>query len=240
MAEQIQRQQNNSNRINTFLATTTTTTAPPATVSTTSTDTLELENNEAIIKPFTEYYDIQNDPGNIKFAVASLLNCPFRVNMKNAIAEASIYNKDFYIHPKILALNELHNQLKASLVFGQYNYVEISPALADNTDASHCKINPPFHALRGPFNAPTARILSEIYRWQYIKSKKDIMVRAYNPNVQRLSKAWSRRRKNFLAKDYSAKSINYIASVFNAQSEKPELLYTNTTVYLRHLKPIEI
>lgn len=203
---------------------------------------LEVEQDEPT-KPFTSYYDIQNDPGNIKYAVASMFNCPFRVNVHNAMEEAAPYNKNFYIHPKILALNELHNQLKASLVFGQYNYIEISPALADNTDYRHCQINAPFHAMRGPFNAPVARILNRIYHWQYVKIKKEIMQKAYTPSVQRLSRVWSRRRRRHTdstGKDYAAKSINYIADVFNAQSDKPELLYTNTTVYLRHLKPIEI
>lgn len=185
-----------------------------------------------IFRTATQFYDVNNDPGNIKYAVQSLLNNPLRPRTVPV---------NRYYHPRFWALNELINQLKASMIYDQYNYVEISPLIAHNTDPTICKINEPFHALRGIFNGPVARIISEIYRWQMVKCKKDVFNKIHVDGVSRLASTWSRHRNPMdIEKNYSAKSISTIADIFNSQSNKAELLYLNTTVYLRHLKPIEL
>ena len=195
-----------------------TTMVVPAQTSETSTVT---ETNTTI----NNMYNITNDIGFIHYSISALQNCPYEIRSSTPL------------HPFIVAMLALINQQKASLVFNQYNYADVLPVAA--SDSNNAILAQPFPALTGPFNAPVRRVLHELKEWEKIKAKKTIIKRRLQ-SAQLRQLATLIRRPPLLRTDLrpllSSKYVQNIANLFRQRAKKPELLYSNKSVYLRYLR----
>lgn len=176
------------------------------------------------------FYQQDNDYSFMNFATTALLNMPYSMNANT--------------HPRFLALNELINQYKASQVFGQYNYIERVPAMSiDNDDTLPSVLNEPFQALAGTISQPVCRILESLKQLERVKYRKAIISMKSGKLQRRVGQTLSRRKKNYTESndDSLSRSIREISTIFNRQSnEKPELFYTDNSVYLRYLAPVNV
>lgn len=170
------------------------------------------------------FYNLQNDIGLMKFCTSALLNMPYTI-------------KNHKIYPAIRALNELINQQKSSFVYNQYNYIERIPFMSNGSSSSVGIINEPYVSLSGIINEPVVRILKEIKKLERIKFCKALVTKNEIALKRNLSHIFKLKRKTLInKKDWDLKVANSIQKIYKIfKNNKPELFYTNKSVYLRNL-----
>lgn len=170
------------------------------------------------------FYNLQNDIGLMKFCTSALLNMPYTI-------------KNNKIYPAIRALNELINQQKSSFVYNQYNYIERIPFMSNGSSSSVGIINEPYVSLSGIINEPVVRILKEIKKLERIKFCKALVTKNEIALKRNLSHIFKLKRKTLInKKDWDLKVANSIQKIYKIfKNNKPELFYTNKSVYLRNL-----
>lgn len=203
---------------------------PPAKLKIMSNKTIPTNPDIFYILSNSLIYDTKIDPRNCKYLLAALLNTPFSLNL------------DTYVHPRIHALVELVNQQKASIVFNQYNYADILPIYVDPNDESNITVAKPFEVLTGVYNQHVREIFrqhKEIERELYLKSfaiyyQKVLLTRVLKKIKNRAKYSTSNGKLSI------ATSLDKIVNIFINENNKPELFYSENSVYLRSLSPTSV
>lgn len=178
---------------------------------------------------FKNFYNLKDDRGFMKLATSALLNMPYSTERK--------------LMPWTGALLQLINEQKASAVFGQYNYNERTPMMTEDLDSTDGIVTMPFLGISGKIAEPVCRLMARLKELERVKFRKAIIARdeeKLKKNILKMVRA-KRDLVDEVSTSRLAKSTTKISRIFNEQStERPELFYTDNSVYLRYLNPLNV